>query len=40
METSEYFQQIQRLVFTPDGARLISGSQDGTILSWGIPSAP
>ena len=38
METSgQHYRQIERLVFTPDGINLISGSQDGTIVRWGIP---
>ena len=35
-EASEHSQQVQCLVFTLDGTRLVSGSQDGTILIWGI----
>jgi WD40 repeat protein len=37
LEASGHYQQIERLVFTPDGTSLVSGSQDGTILRWGIP---
>ncbi|MFL7892345.1 MAG: WD40 repeat domain-containing protein, partial [Anaerolineales bacterium] len=40
MEAKEHFGQVQRLVFTPGGTSLVSGSQDGTILLWGIPSHP
>jgi WD40 repeat protein len=37
MEVKGHYRQIQRLAFTPDGAFLVSGSLDGTILVWGIP---
>jgi WD40 repeat protein len=40
METRNHYQQVTWLAFTPDGRELISGSLDGTILSWGIPTAP
>jgi hypothetical protein len=37
-EVKGHYDQIQRVQFTPDGASLLSGSQDGTILRWGIPN--
>jgi len=42
METNAHYTSIERVVFTPDGTRLVSGSYDGTISVWGIaePSSP
>ncbi|MGQ9903066.1 MAG: WD40 repeat domain-containing protein [Anaerolineae bacterium] len=31
---------LRSLAFSPDGSRLVSGSHDGTIRFWDVPTAP
>jgi WD40 repeat protein len=36
LEASGHYGEVERLVFTPDGTSLVSGSQDGTIIRLGV----